>query len=297
MSSVSFALVAVAGGAACSGAATVLQARAARREPERDGLDASLLVRLLRRPGYILALVLVAAGFGLGVLAMQTLPLFIVQAGRASSLAVTAILAVAVLGARLRRRDVAAVAVVVAGLVLLGAAAADDRLDHVLPGTRAGLLMTLLVVAAVGAAATRLRSRAVAGAVLGALAGVAFAVLALGARILHGFAPAVLLGDAAAWAIAAGGTLGLLLAAMALQRTSVVGATAPMVAVETVLGAVLGVVLCGDRPASGGVVPAVVGFVLVLTGALGLARFAGSEPVAARTPDAVGRLAGPDSDA
>ncbi|MCU1432693.1 MAG: hypothetical protein JWP95_1798 [Actinotalea sp.] len=268
-----FALLGVVAAAVCSGTATVLQARAARREPAVDGLHAGLLVRLLRQRLYLLALALMVAGFGLSFLALRTLPLFVVQAGRASSLAVTALLAVLVLRARLTRREVAAVVAVVTGVVLLASAAGTDRSDAVPDATRFGLLGGLVVVAALAAAATRIRPPDRAGLVLGALAGLSFAVLALGARVLRGFEPLVLLADPAAWAVGGGGLLGLLLTAMALQRTSVVGATAPMVATETVVGAALGMVLCGDRPAPGAGLVSAVGFGLVLLGALSLARF------------------------
>lgn len=273
----SLALVGVVAAALCSGAATVLQARAAQREPIRAGLDPGLFGRLLRQPQYALALVLVAAGFALSFFALRTLPLFVVQAGRASSLAVAAVLAVALLRVRLRRLEVGAVVAVVAGVILLGAAAGAARSDAVPAGTRVELLAALLMVVAAAGAATRLRSTNRQGLVLGTLAGVSFAILALGARILRGFEPASLLGDPAAWAIGGGGAVGLLLAAMALQRTTVVGATAPMVATETVLGAALGMVLCGDRPAPGGTLTATIGFALVLAGALSLTRFAAPE--------------------
>src|SRR5665648_199937 len=69
--------------------------------------------------------------------ALRTLPLFVVEAGRASGLAVTAVLAVLVLRARLSRVEI------------------------------------------------------------GALAGLSFAILALGARVLRGYAPQVLLADPA----------------------------------------------------------------------------------------------------
>ena len=277
----SFAMSAVLAAAACSGAATVLQARAAQREPARRGLDATLLVRLVRRPGYVIALALVAAGFALSLYALRTLPLFVVQAGRASSLAVTALLAVLLLRARLSRWEVGAVIAVVAGVVLLGAAAGAGGSGAVPAGTRLGLLVALIVVAAAGGAATKIRSIASSGLVLGALAGASFAILALGARILRGFEPATLVVDPAAWAIGVGGALGLLLAAMALQRASVVSATAPMVATETVLGAALGMALCGDRPVPGSAFAAALGFTLVLAGALSLARFSALDRVTA----------------
>lgn len=270
------AVLLVVAASACSGAATVLQAREVRHEPEGDGLDAGLMVRLVRRPGYVLALALVAAGFALGLAALRTLPLFVVQAGRASSLAVAALLAVAMLGARLGGRDWLGVGAVVAGLVLLAAAATSGSAEPTSLVVRGALLLGVLLVAAAGAAATRIASRPLAGGVLGALAGLAFAALALGARTALDLAPAALVRDPAAWSVVLGGALGLLLGAMALQRTSVVGATAPMVATETVVGAALGITLAGD-PAPAAAVPAVAGFVLVLVGALSLVRFSAQD--------------------
>ena len=109
------------------------------------------------------------------------------------------------------------------------------------------------------------------------LAGGCFGLLAVSARLLRGFAPMTLLTDPAAWAGAAAGALGLILGALALQRASVVSVTSAMVATETVLGAVLGMIICADRPAAGLAVPAAAGFALVLAGALVLARFGAPE--------------------
>jgi len=114
--------------------------------------------------------------------------------------------------------------------------------------------------------------------VLAVLAGICFGLLAVGARIVRGFAVPTLLADPAAWAMALAGALGLLLGAAALQRAGVVTVTGAMVATETLLGAGLGVLLCGDRPAPGGAPAALAGFALVLGGALVLARFGAPAP-------------------
>ena len=81
------------------------------------------------------------------------------------------------------------------------------------------------------------------------------------------------LADPAAYAMALAGLLGLLLSATAMQRASAVTVTAATVGTETVVAALLGLVLCGDRPAADGTAYALAGFVLVLAGALALARF------------------------
>lgn len=277
----SFALVGVAAAAVCSGAAAVLQARAVHHEPPRAGLDATLLIRLARRPAYLLALLLVVLGFALSFLALRTLPLFVVQSGRSASLAVTAVLSVAVLRTRLTRVETGAVLSSVAGLVLLAGSAAANRSDAVPDGTRLGLLVGVVAVAAAAALATRVLSPAPAGRVLAVLAGLAFAALALGARTLRDLDPPRLVADPAAWAMGLAGLLGLLLTAQALHRTPVVVVTVATVATETLVGSALGMALCGDSPAPGAGGLAVTGFVLVLGGALSLARFGAPEDVRA----------------
>jgi len=275
---VSFALIAALLGACCSGTAAIAQAQAATSEPARDGLHVELLARLVRRPRYLVALALVAAGFGLSVVALHSLPLFVVQSARASSLAVTALLAVTLLHARLSRIEVGAVAAVVGGIVVLGASAGAGGSSTATSGARVDLVIGLCVAAAAGVGAARIRPVARSGLALGGIAGLAFALVALGARVLHTSSVAAVLTDPAAWTMGCAAILGLLLGATALQRTSVVAATAPMVAIETVVAAGLGMILCGDRPAPGEGLSAAVGFVLVLAGALSLARFASLPP-------------------
>ena len=120
------ALVCVGVAALCSGTAIVLQAVAARRLPADVRLDAALVGGLARSPLYLLALGLVALGFGLSFVALRTLPVFAVQAGRASSLAVAAVLSVVVLGARLRWTDWLGLGSIAVGLVVLAMAVAPQ---------------------------------------------------------------------------------------------------------------------------------------------------------------------------
>jgi len=272
------ALLAVAAAALCSGSAAVLQAAAVNRLPKADSVSAGFVVRLARSPRYLLALVLIAAGFGLSILALRTLPLFVVQAGRASSLAITAVLSVLVLRVRLRMPEVIAVVGIGAGLILVAFTAGPQAIADVGTSARLALLGAVVAVAPAAGAALKISTPARSGLALAVLAGSCFGLLAVGARLLRTFAPADLIADPAAWAMAGAGGLGLVLGALALQRASVVSVTSAMVATETVLGAVLGMIVCGDRPADGLSIPAVGGFLLVLVGALVLARFGAPEP-------------------
>ncbi|MBX9247178.1 hypothetical protein ICW40_20505, partial [Actinotalea ferrariae] len=135
------------------------------------------------------------------------------------------------------------------------------------------LLVALGVVVALALAAGRIRPARRAGLVVGTLAGVCFALMALSARGLAGAELTDLPRLPGTWLVVVAGLLGMAFAATALQRAPVVPATALMVGTETCLGAALGVVLAGDRWAPGSAPLVAAGFAAVLVGALLLARF------------------------
>jgi hypothetical protein len=89
------ALLAAVGIARSYCLATVLQSVGAKSTTSSRGLDPGLLVGLLRSVPYLVGLALDGAGFLLTVVALQSLPLFVVEAFTAGALAVTAVTAVA----------------------------------------------------------------------------------------------------------------------------------------------------------------------------------------------------------
>lgn len=270
-----WALAAVLLSAACAGTANILQAREARQFQTAQRLSPALMVGLVRRSGYRVALALLAAGMVLALYALRLLPVFLVQAGRAASLGVTAVLSVLVLGTRPRRSELAAVGVIAAGLVALAVSTGPSLAVDVPDGPRLALVVSVAGIAALAAWASRSGVGAGSGLALAVLAGLSYAILAVGARILRSLAPLAVLTDPTAYTMAIAGLLGLLLSATAMQRASAVTVTAATVGTETVVAAILGLILCGDRPASDGTASALAGFVLVLAGALALARFGG----------------------
>ena len=108
---------------------------------------------------------------------------------------------------------------------------------------------------------------------LGAIAGLGFGVVAVCARILPGFTPAILIKSPAAYTLAAAGIISFMLYASALESGSVTVATAAVILLETVPPALIGVLFLGDTTRPGMVGPAVAGFVLALVSAVALARF------------------------
>lgn len=108
------------------GAATVLQAVGVRRVaalPE----GCRMVRRLWAARLFAVGLLLDAAGFLASLVALRTLPLFLVQSVIASSVGVTVVLAIVFLGARLRAGEVLALVVIGAGLVALAASASTTE--------------------------------------------------------------------------------------------------------------------------------------------------------------------------
>jgi drug/metabolite transporter (DMT)-like permease len=261
----------------CYGTATVLQAAATRSVDAGNsdsGVDAALLLRALRQWRYLLGVALDGLGFLLQIAALRLVPIYVVAAAIAASLAVTAIVAAWVLDTRLSALEWGAVAVVCSSLAMLGVAAGPEGTGH----GPAGLAWALLVIAAVvfvaGAAAGRLsdRSRAL---VLGFGAGAGFGVDEIAVRLIDSIdvTEAAFWANPAVYALVAGGAAGFLLLTSALSRGSVTTAVAGMVVGETVGPALVGVAWLGDRtrPGLGWMVEA--GFVVAVIAALALSRF------------------------
>ncbi|WP_426365662.1 hypothetical protein [Streptomyces sp. E-08] len=254
----------------CFGAASVLQAMAARAaEPGTgSGVDVALMWRALRQWRYLAGLGMDGLGFVLQIVALRTLPIYVVGAALAASLAVTAVIASRVLRVRLSRVEWAAVAVVCLGLAMLALASGkeghrepSEALDWVLLGISFGVLL-------VGLAAGRLpeKPRAL---ILGLGAGIGFGVVEVAVRLIDGIDFA----DPVWYALIVGGGAAFLLLTSALQRGSVTTATAGAVLGETVGPAIVGVTWLGDSTREGLGWLAITGFAVAVAGSLTLARF------------------------
>src|SRR4051812_27998040 len=259
------------GAAVCYGVASVLQALAARRTETAEGLDPRLILRLLKSWPYVVGLALDVGGFMLSIVALRTLPLFVVQGVVASSLAVTAVLGVFVLDMQLHLREKIGVGVVVVGLILLALSAAEDEVVAVGTAMRWGVLIAAVLLSGLAVLLARLRGRAGATA-LGAVAGLQFGVVAVAARILpQSYEPGVLLTEPTTYGLVIAAPVGLLALSTALQRGTVTQATAPLVVAETVAPALVGLLMFGDAPRAGWGWAAAVGFILAVLGAVSLA--------------------------
>ncbi|MEV5011098.1 hypothetical protein AB0K74_31825 [Streptomyces sp. NPDC056159] len=275
-------MVCALGAAVCFGMATVLQAIAARAAADTGGGgDAALLLRAVQQWRYLAGLGLDGLGFLLQIAALRSLPIYVVGAALAASLAVTAVTASRLLRVRLSAMEWSAVGVVCAGLAMLGLASGTEGREDGSAALKWAMLGAALAVLLLGAVAGRLPER-VRALLLGLGAGFGFGVVEVAVRLIDSLALSALFTNPAAYALLLGGGAAFLLLTSALQRGSVTTATAGMVIGETIGPAAIGVVWLGDRTREGLAWLAVLGFAVAVAGALALARF-GEAPAEERT--------------
>ena len=266
----------------CSGLGSATEAFGVRRAHARRR-QPGILPPLLREPLYFGGLAVDLLGFAFTIVALQLLPLFLVQAIVASSVAVTAIVVVAT-GRPLGRPGWIALSSSVFGLVLLSFSAVSGDVPALASIWHWLLLGMALPLAALGALGLRIEN-SWSAPVLAFAAGLAFTCVAVSARGLDIPDPAWrLLLQPSLWAIVVDGILGTALFALALERGRVTVVAAITFTTNTVLPAAIGILVLGDRVRSGYVPVAAAGFVMAVGGAISLAGFTAPLPQTTR-PD------------
>ena len=277
------ALLGTAVAAIAYGTATVLQAIGVQRMAAiPDG--AALWTRLVAGRLYAFGLILDVLGFLASVASLRMLPLFLVESAVASSVAVTAVLAVLVLDLRLRHAEITALAVIGVGLVLLAVSAEPGPAHHA--GAVAGwvLLGTVALVALMLLIGLRDANSARASLILATAAGAGYGLVGIAARALEVRHPWWrTAADPVLWALLAQGALAVIAYGFALHRGRVTTVAAITMVVETVFPAIVGLVFLGDAVRDHLTLLAVIGFVATLAGSLALANQAEVDAAEARS--------------
>ncbi len=256
------------------GAATVLQALGVQRMSAAPP-NASWPERARTGWLYAVGLALDAGGFVASLAALQSLPLFLVESMLASSVGVTAVLAVAFLGVRLSRREIAMLAVIGVGLVLLAVSAHEGPARQI--GTSGGWLLLggAGLVALIFAAGLLDPDRARSSMVLAVASGLGFGLTGIVARVLNTSNPLWrTVFQPQLWALILAGAVALVAYGFALDRGRTTSVAAITFAMETVIPAAIGLAFLGDGIRSGFVIVASLGFVATLGGCLALAGHA-----------------------
>jgi len=289
------ALVLALGSSLLFGVATVWQAISVRRREavtaDSGGPSAtdsaSGLLRLVTDRWYVAGSALDLVGAVAAAVALQRLPLFIVESCIAASIAVTAVIAIPVLGLRLHPREVAALVVVGVGLLLLAISSSPTDAEALSDSTAWLLLGGVAVIAVVAWRALRTSS----SLAMALTCGLAFSGMGLAERTLelpdpwwHVFAGPDL------YALLGYGAVGVTAFASAIARGKVTTVTAVTFVVETVCPSLIGLLVLSDSPRDGFALVAVAGFVATVGGAVALTRVAEmTEGTSTAAPPAVER--------
>lgn len=270
-----------------SGGGSILQSLGVARAGRAEGSNhsANALAALRHQPLYFTGLLCDILGFVAAATALHRLPLFFVQSVVASSVGVTALISV-LMGTRLGRAGWTALGVAGIGLVLLAISANPGPSIPLPPLWHWILLLGVIPICGVGAIGYRVHRRWSAP-VLAFAAGLSFANVAISARSFH--APDELwrlVTEPAAWAIAVNGGAAAVLFALALQQGAVTTVSAVVFTTQTVFPSSVGLLILGDSIRSGFLLPAAIGFLFAVGGAVALTRFSArrSPTVQARVP-------------
>lgn len=215
-----------------------LQALEARQVPAEHSLRPSLLGRLVRSRRWLLATGLGLAGWPLEIAALLLAPLTVVQPCLASGLVLLLWLGVRRLGERPGRREIVAVAAIVAGVAGVALAAPARSTGHAGPGA---IALALCLVALPVLAPYALRERAAAAPLAVLSAGFGYAWTAIASKLLTDELAAGSVLAAAAWLATAAGSEGaaLLSEMSSLQRRPATRVAPIMFTVQVLVPVVL----------------------------------------------------------
>jgi hypothetical protein len=220
-----------------------------------------------RDPAFLLGLLFDVVAWVMSRIALHQLAVFVVQSILAGSLAVTVVGAEVFLHAPVQRRDHVAVAVVLAGLVLVGLSAGPQEIQTVPRFYEFFVVLGAPMIAAVGILSLRLSHHAF-GGVLG---GLALGGSSLAARTTHVDSVMTFLSDPILWALIAYSLIGLFLVTRALEQGRVGPVSATMWTAEIVPATVIGFVVLGDQARQGYGLVAVAGVALTVAATVALA--------------------------
>jgi drug/metabolite transporter (DMT)-like permease len=245
------AIAAALGCAVCNGLAAVLQKISADRQEGVNSLSLHFIWRLLHDRPYLIGSLFDATAWVLTLIAVHALPLFVVQPITALSVVVTAVIERIYFRRRLNNKTYFAISLTLLGLLLLASSASAETAVPVVGVARWGIIFAPLALAAVGMVFAK-RNTHTATIVLAAISGIGFGGTAIEGRMLNFSAPFWhVLVDPVFISLLAYGLVGIMTFTMALQRHHASVVNAAMVAFETIVPALTGILFLGDRPRDG----------------------------------------------
>lgn len=270
-------LICVVLAAVLSGTGSVLEAVGTRKASAAAG-DGAVgdtpppTREVAKQPLYWIGITIDLLGFVAAAAAMQYLPLFLVQAGVASSVGITALLSRFWLGTRMSTWSRSSLIIMFGGLIALAVSAQPGQVPPLSWVWTWIPLFWALPTAAIAVLAYRATSAKVTSALLALAAGSGYSAVAVAARSLdiprEGWSA---LADPNLFAVIVNGLLATIFFAGALQRGNVTTVSSINYVTETVLPSVVGLAFFHESVRSGLAGVAIAGFILAVDGAVAVA--------------------------
>jgi drug/metabolite transporter (DMT)-like permease len=261
------ALLAAIGSSLCNGVSTVQQKVGADKEKVVRSFDFFFLFRLIKNIPYLIGTFLEVGGYGLSLIALRILPLFLVQALIAASIIVTAFGERVFLHRHLPKKTYASLFAVLIGLALLGYGAVAN---HATVNNQVAKLVVEVFpipIALLGLVFIYIRRKRLSAMILAVLGGLAFGNTSVIGRILiypHPYWK--LIENPLVWSLIASAILGQYLFSVSLQRASATQSNALMILMQTLSPTLFGLIFFGDEIKAGFQLIATVGIILVMAG-------------------------------
>ena len=242
------AVLAAFGCAVCNGAAAILQKVGADKETTATSLRVGFLWKLLHGWPFLAGTALDGLAWILTLVAVHSLPLFVVQPIIAFSVGMTVVLERFVFGKKIDPKVVFAILFMIYGLTLLTTTASAETAVKISRNVQIIVVFSPLLLAAIGSFFARRKDR-FATVALAATSGIAFGGTAIVGRALVFSSPYWRVFVSPLFvALLAYGVVGILLFAIALQRQYASVVNAAMITFETLVPICFGLLFFGDSP-------------------------------------------------
>jgi len=242
------------------------------------GVIAAVQASVIRKHGLWSSMMLIVVagyliGWGLHLVAIARLPLYLAQVGISTALIVTALIASFVLGEALHRVHWMAIVSMVGGLGVLALASGEVGSSTFTDTTTIVLYSILVANTLLGWLAWRWQ-HPLSGILLAVLSGLAYGISPIATRALVDFHFDL---NTYATAISIGlfGSLGFVLYSLAFQRATITGATAPLTLLQTAIPAAVGIALFEDQVRAGWWIPGLAAFGIAMVSGIVLCSIEG----------------------
>jgi len=261
--------VASIAGATCYGFASILEQIGAKKEDSLKTINPLHLISLFKQGSYFLGILLDIIGWLFFLVAVRSLPLFLVQSFIALSILVSALLDRYWLKHPIKTIEKFAITSVVIGVSILSIVAKPGSAALTTDLVKWLIVISPLIIAIIGVIVLRLKNNSFNSAIVALMAGLAFGGTSVVTRIIvFSDIDKVLVQGLLAISLIIYGVLAIMFLSIALQREKVNRVNSVVLASEVIAPSLIGILILGDSVRNGLWLVMFIGLAFVSFGAL-----------------------------